>query len=195
MSYEDVLKRAKGGDPDAQVAMGYLFFRGDGVTQDRREAARWFGLAADQGNAEALCNLGYMRAHGAGLRLDLEKAMELYERSAELGYARAMFNLGFMYSDVEGVEQDWGKAFEWYSRSAEAGSVMGTYRMGVMLQEGRGILPGCGVPQGGLQAGADIPGRRRGTEEPRQGREVHDQGRGHGLRGRHVRTREDVPLR
>ena len=47
MSFETVLKAAQDGDPDAQVAMGYLFFKGEGVLQDRREAARWFGLAAD----------------------------------------------------------------------------------------------------------------------------------------------------
>ena len=61
MSYETVFQSAQDGDPDAQVAMGYLFFEGNGVVQDRREAARWFGLAADQGNAEAMCNLGHMR--------------------------------------------------------------------------------------------------------------------------------------
>ena len=82
MSFETVFKAAREGDADAQVAMGYLFYKGDGVTQDRREAARWFGLAADQGNAEAMCNLGHMRAHGAGMRADLEKAMELYTNSA-----------------------------------------------------------------------------------------------------------------
>ena len=40
MGFEDVLKKARAGDPDAQVAMGYLFFQGNGVVQDRREAAR-----------------------------------------------------------------------------------------------------------------------------------------------------------
>ena len=85
MSFETVLKAAQDGDPDAQTAMGYLFFKGEGVMQDRREAARWFGLASDQGNAEAMCNLAYIKAHGFGVRCDLEGAMALYERSAELG--------------------------------------------------------------------------------------------------------------
>ena len=82
MSFEEVFNAAKNGDQDAQVAMGYIFFKGDGTVQDRREAAKWFGLAADQGNAEALCNLGHMRAHGSGISLDLNKAMELYTKSA-----------------------------------------------------------------------------------------------------------------
>ena len=78
MSFETVLKAAQNGDADAQVAMGYLFFKGEGVLQDRREAARWFGLAADQGNAEALCNLGYIKADDTGVRPDREQTKELY---------------------------------------------------------------------------------------------------------------------
>lgn len=141
MSFETVLKAAQDGDPDAQTAMGYMFFKGEGVEQDRREAARWFGLAADAGNAEAMCNLGYIKAHGMGVRCDIPGAMELYERSAERGYPQAMFNLGFMYSDVEGVEQDWEKARHWYGLAAEAGSTVALHRLGVILEEGRGCEP------------------------------------------------------
>ena len=43
------MKAAREGDPDAQVAMGYMFFKGDGVGQDRREAARWFGQRQTKG--------------------------------------------------------------------------------------------------------------------------------------------------
>lgn len=141
MSFESVLKAAQDGDPDAQVAMGYMFFKGEGVAQDRREAARWFGLASDAGSAEAMCNLAYIMAHGMGVRCDIPGAMELYERSADLGYPQAMFNLGFMYSDVADVEQDWGKARYWYGRAAEAGSLVALHRLGVILEEGRGCEP------------------------------------------------------
>lgn len=141
MSFESVLNAARDGDPDAQVAMGYMFFKGEGVAQDRREAARWFGLASDAGNAEAMCNLAYIKAHGMGVRCDIQGAMELYERSAELGYPQAMFNLGFMYSDAAEVEQDWEKARHWYGRAAEAGSLVALHRLGVILEEGRGCDP------------------------------------------------------
>jgi len=44
---------ADAGDQHAQNAMGFLNFFGRGVPQNRLEAARWYGLAAAQGNEQA----------------------------------------------------------------------------------------------------------------------------------------------
>ena len=55
---------ADAGDPTAQHALAYRYKQGEGVPQDRAEAARWFRLSAEQGNATArqfLTHLG--RAH------------------------------------------------------------------------------------------------------------------------------------
>ena len=47
-----------------------LYFKGRGVAQDYSEAARWYRLAADRGNAAAQYNLGISYARGDGVPQD-----------------------------------------------------------------------------------------------------------------------------
>ena len=54
----------------SQIAMGFLFFSGQGVQKDYGEAARWYRLAADQGNASGQHSLGRMYAAGLGVSQD-----------------------------------------------------------------------------------------------------------------------------
>ena len=41
---------AEQGNVDAQFNLGQMYLRGDGVSQDFKEAARWYTVAAEQGN-------------------------------------------------------------------------------------------------------------------------------------------------
>ena len=47
--------------------LGVAYFTGEGVTQDNREAVRWYQKTAKQGDAWAQFNLGRMYANGEGL--------------------------------------------------------------------------------------------------------------------------------
>src|SRR5262249_3120089 len=49
---------AEAGDPRAEAVLGSAFYRGRGVPQNDSEAAKWFRLAAEQGDAQAQYNLG-----------------------------------------------------------------------------------------------------------------------------------------
>ncbi|MCG8609414.1 MAG: hypothetical protein MI864_02665 [Pseudomonadales bacterium] len=44
---------AKRGFPDAQIALGDMYFRGLGVTVNRREGRRWYATAAESGDTRA----------------------------------------------------------------------------------------------------------------------------------------------
>jgi hypothetical protein len=54
---------AEAGNADAQNAMGYLTFYGYGVTANRLESGRWYGLAAEQGHEEARRRLNEIAPH------------------------------------------------------------------------------------------------------------------------------------
>ena len=41
------------GQPDAQYAVGYMYYYGQGVTEDKKEALCWIRKAALQGNNDA----------------------------------------------------------------------------------------------------------------------------------------------
>src|SRR5262249_61793351 len=51
---------AEDGDPRAETVLGSAYYRGRGVPQNDSEAAKWFRLAADKGNAAARFTLGVM---------------------------------------------------------------------------------------------------------------------------------------
>ena len=65
------------------------------MTQDDREAARLYKLAADQGNADAQAYLGNLYERGVGgLAKDEREAARLYKLAADQGnaYAQAKLN-------------------------------------------------------------------------------------------------------
>lgn len=58
----DLLQRAKAGDPVAQLRYGNLLYRGVGIRQDRAAAHEWWKRSAAQGNSAALYSLSHFPA-------------------------------------------------------------------------------------------------------------------------------------
>ena len=69
-----------------------MYEYGQGVTQDYKEAVKWYRLAADQGNADAQLNLGSMHANGQGVTQDYARAHMWLNISASSGHKNAEAN-------------------------------------------------------------------------------------------------------
>jgi TPR repeat protein len=82
------------------------------------EAMKWYGLAADQGDAAAQNNLGNMYKLGQGVPQNYAEAMKWYRLAADQGRALAQFNLGLMYAQGQGVPQNYVNAHMWFSLAA-----------------------------------------------------------------------------
>lgn len=61
-SFVQVEQAARSGDPDAQYALGYLYYYGIGTTQDRQTGLLWIRKAAAQGQTVAQEALGDLSA-------------------------------------------------------------------------------------------------------------------------------------
>ena len=105
---------AEAGLVEAQVNLGIMYRLGEGVPQDKAEAARWDRLAAGQGDAQAQFNLAVQYDNGDGVPQDKTEAARWYRLAADQGYANAQLNVGFMYDFGEGVSQDKAEAVRWY---------------------------------------------------------------------------------
>ena len=57
---------AEQGVAPAQFNLGLKYYGGKGVSQDYKEAIKWYRKAAEQGNAGGQGNLGYMYQYGNG---------------------------------------------------------------------------------------------------------------------------------
>lgn len=64
-NYRDAFIRllpvAKQGNPDAQYAVGYMYYYGEGVVADKPKAIKWISLAAIQGQPDAKKALEVMK--------------------------------------------------------------------------------------------------------------------------------------
>ena len=101
--------------------LGLMYFNGQGVPQDYAQAAKWFRLAADQGNADAQFHLGLMYYFGEGVSQDDVEAAKWYRLAADQGHASAQFNLGVMYANGQGVRRNYVQAEKWYSLATDQG--------------------------------------------------------------------------
>ena len=126
------------GSPAAQIAIGFMYRDGKVVGKDEAAAARWFGKAADQGNADAQFILGEMYAAGRVVKSEPE-AVRLFRKAADQSHAAAQYNLGVMYASGRGVTLDSVVAGRWYRRAAEQGNADAQYNLGQYYEFGYGV--------------------------------------------------------
>ena len=112
---------AEQGNALFQVRLGFMYHKGEGVTQDYAEAVKWYRKAAEQGDAEAQVNLGNMYFKGQGVTQDYAETVKWYRKAAEPGDAFAQANLGLMYYLGHGVAQDYVQAHMWLNLAAAQG--------------------------------------------------------------------------
>ena len=80
---------AEQGEANAQLALGAIYARGQGVPQDDDEAVRWFRKAAEQGEAKAQFALGFSYYQGIGVQQDTDEAIHWYRKAAKQGDPQA----------------------------------------------------------------------------------------------------------
>jgi len=97
-------KNAAQGDTHAQLILALRLAVGEGLKQDKAEAAKWFRRAAEQGNADAQTLLGTCYLEGNGVDVDDTEAEQWFRRAAEQGDKDAALFLTFYYSQ-QGANQ------------------------------------------------------------------------------------------
>jgi uncharacterized protein len=58
---------AEAGNAEAQTLLGAMYWSGEGVPRDHREAAKWYLRAAEKGYARAQNDIGFMYGFGEGI--------------------------------------------------------------------------------------------------------------------------------
>jgi uncharacterized protein len=116
---------ARDGDARAQTQLATLHHHGLGVSEDDREATRWYERAARQGHAPAQFQLANLYAYGHAQPADGSDAMRLaaqwYFEAARQGHAEAQYALGILFLAGSGVQQNAAEARKWFARAARQG--------------------------------------------------------------------------
>ena len=124
-------RAASAGDPEAQVNLGYLYARGQGVTQDQAAALRLYQAAAAQGDSEGMNAVGYKYEFGTGVQPDIQWAIHWYCRAVVLGNPRALNNLGRVVFNGKGLPKDVFEARRLWQQAAKLGKSNAMFNLGL----------------------------------------------------------------
>lgn len=94
---------------------------GRGVAENVKEAAKWYQLAADQGNASAMHNLAVLFATGTNGTPDNAAAVRWFTEAAELGVKDSQYNLGILAAKGLGMPVNLEESYKWFALAANAG--------------------------------------------------------------------------
>jgi TPR repeat protein len=125
--------------PAGSFDLGLRYYRGEGMPQDHREAARLFRLAADQGHAQAHCCTALCYYRGEGVQQNLETAARWYRLAADQGQADAQANLALCYSRGDSLIQNLETAARWYRIAADQGHAQAQYSIALCHVKGEGV--------------------------------------------------------
>jgi hypothetical protein len=88
---------ASQGDAIAQLTLGRMHLRGEGVPRNSFAAFEWHLKAAEQGNPDAQYALGVMHRDGVGTVADGQLALQWFKRAANRGAPPAFNAIGELY--------------------------------------------------------------------------------------------------
>jgi uncharacterized protein len=124
---EILLPMAEQGDAWAQLKLGGLYRRGEGVPQDDAEAASWYAKSAAQGNTDARAMLMLVCAASVIAPVQSKACAQigpLLQTAAAQGDLESEDALAQMYEvGMFGLPKDPGQALTWYRKAAERGDV------------------------------------------------------------------------
>ena len=103
----------------AQIELGMLHVRGQGLPRDPQLGRQWFDRAAARGGPEAMMRLAHMHRAGDGVPKDVATAVHWYQTAAMHGHATALVDLGQMHLDGTALVEDRGAAYMWFIIAAD----------------------------------------------------------------------------
>jgi hypothetical protein len=118
ISFPEVVRRAKAGDPKWQLALGNAYFEGKLQLKDDIEAIKWITLASDAGHVPAHVRLGYLYDHTPGTLQNEQLAFKFYLKAAMAGDAESQNVIGRRFYEAKGVPRDYVAAYAWFNLSA-----------------------------------------------------------------------------
>jgi len=118
---DDCKVRADQGHSSAQYNLGLMYAEGKGITQNYKEAVKWYRKSAEQGHSTAQASLGWLYYTGKGVPRDYKEAFQWCKKSSDQGDADAQSILGIMYAKGEGVDQDSAKTYGYWTIAAGSG--------------------------------------------------------------------------
>ena len=123
------------GKPEANFNIGIMYYKGEGVKQDKKEAADWLRKAAELGYGQAQFILSAMNFTGDGIERNILEGVKWIHKAADNGFAEAQFRLGMMYINGDNVGKNRGTGVKWVKKASRKGHLNAKKLLKVMGEE------------------------------------------------------------
>ena len=125
--------------PKAQYIAFDMYYKGEGVEQNKELAFEYLKKAAESRYTDAENRLAYYLFLGLDIAKDVNKAVDLYTKAFNKGSVLAASNLALIYAqEKEGVKFDFEKCFKCASFAASKGDTISKRILGYLyIKEGK----------------------------------------------------------
>jgi hypothetical protein len=122
--YSTALREFKAdGNAISKYNVGIMYYKGEGVGQDKKLAAEWLKKAAEQGYPQAQFVYSAMNFTADGIERSIPEGVKWMRKAAENGLAEAQFRLGMMYINGDNLEKNRETGIKWVKKAAKQGHV------------------------------------------------------------------------
>ncbi len=139
---DELLELAQKGDPQAQAAVGAMYYDGDGFPKDTGKAVEWLKKGSEGGNTEAKTLLGLIRIFEDGFT-DPDQGIDLLREVSSLPEADPELQglLARLLYDGElwGIERDLDECAKWAEKAAEGDDPDGMGLLALLYYFGEGM--------------------------------------------------------
>jgi TPR repeat protein len=130
----------------AKKIVGELYFTGQGVSKDYKEAFFWYQRAARTGDLEACLNVASMHETGVGTPIDYKRALELYkditnskQKNIDSILSKAEYNIGCIYLNGNGVKANSKEAIKWFTKASTKNNCDAVFNLACIHDRGHGV--------------------------------------------------------
>ena len=129
-------KSAALGYPASYVALGVVYYAGNGVPKDFAASRSWYEKAVAANDPLGLNGIGILYETGSGVPKDFGQARIYFEKAAAAGVPLGMVNLGRLYLEGNGVPRDPGRARSLFETATASGEPSAMRMLGLLYQRG-----------------------------------------------------------
>jgi uncharacterized protein len=122
-------------DAEQNDRLGWMYYKGNGVTKNFQTAFQYFEIAANAEHPQATYYLALMHDRGYGVDYDRLMAAKLYDIAAGLGNSDAMNQIGLGYLRKNSSKM----AMNWFRKAAALGNGDGMVNIGNLFENGLGV--------------------------------------------------------
>jgi len=126
-------------DDEAQLVLGDIYVREEGVYKDVKKGLDWYERAIAQDNIKAARTLGLMYLNGDFVKQDSKKAVSLLLKAARLGDVESQLTLGNYYISSKKTDYNPSKGAYWLEKAAKKKDPDAQYTLAELYMTGVGV--------------------------------------------------------